>query len=118
MPIQTINKETQICVDLCQQCHAACLDTITHCLNMGGEHANPEHIRLLMDCAQICATSADFMIRDSAYHMDSCGVCAKVCEDCAASCENLGKTERELQACMDICRRTSEACYQMSQTLD
>lgn len=118
MPIETLDKEMQTCIELCQECHSSCLGAVAHCLAVGGEQANAEHVRLLIDCAQICSTSADFMIRDSAYHVESCGICAKVCEDCAASCESLGRSDRKLQECMDICRRTSESCYRMSQTLD
>ena len=32
---------------------------------MGGEHASRSHITTLSDCAQICATSAAFMMRGS-----------------------------------------------------
>ena len=28
---------------------------------MGGKHAESDHINLLMDCARICNTNADFM---------------------------------------------------------
>lgn len=44
------NQEMGNCIENCQNCHAVCLETISHCLEMGGEHANSEHIKLLQDC--------------------------------------------------------------------
>ena len=52
-----------VCIQNCQDCHRACLQTLTYCMKQGGRHAEPEHLRLLMDCADICLTSAAFMIR-------------------------------------------------------
>lgn len=46
-------------------CHTTCLETISHCLAKGGDHARPDHIKLLIDCAEICQTAANFMARES-----------------------------------------------------
>ena len=84
-----MSQEMQDCISNCLNCHAVCLETIHHCLQMGGEHASARHIGLLQDCAQICVTSADFMLRMSDYHPQTCGVCATVCEACAKECETM-----------------------------
>lgn len=111
------NQEMQNCIDSCQSCHEVCLETIAHCLEMGGEHAAPNHIRLLQDCVQICQTSADFMIRGSDLHAAVCGVCADVCERCANECERLSQEEGDIMArCAEECRRCAESCRQMSQS--
>ena len=78
------------CIQECQNCHNVCTETIAHCLEMGGDHAEPNHIRLLLDCAEICQTSANFMLRMSEFHGQTCGVCAEVCERCAEDCERFG----------------------------
>ena len=57
------------CIDNCTQCHAICLETINYCLGKGGAHAAPEHIALLATCADICATSADAMLRGASVHV-------------------------------------------------
>ena len=51
--------EMKKCIQLCRDCHAMCTQTIAHCLKLGGRHAAPDHIRLFVDCAQMCATAAD-----------------------------------------------------------
>ena len=81
--------EMQECIANCTECHTICLATIQNCLQLGGMHAEPDHIRMLQDCAQICATSADFMIRGSPFHSRTCGVCAELCESCAEDCERI-----------------------------
>jgi hypothetical protein len=100
------------CIDECQTCHGICLETIQHCLEMGGEHAEPEHIKLLQACAAICQTSADFMLMQSDLHGLTCGVCAEVCERCAESCDQFGDDEM-MQRCAEACRSCATSCREM-----
>ena len=102
------------CIQNCLDCHRACLEMVTYCLKLGGTHAEVEHISLLLDCAEICRTSADFMIRGSAMHRRICGVCADICERCAADCERMGADDVHLKACAELCRRSAESCRQMA----
>ena len=114
MPHQEMSQEMRDCIQNCLECHAICLETIGHCLAMGGEHAEAKHIGLLQDCAQICMTSADFMLRMSDHHPQVCGVCADVCDACATECESLADGSDFMQRCADACRRCAESCRKMS----
>ena len=90
-----------------RHCHHTCHGmAMTHCLEMGGEHARPQHIRLMLDCAQICATTADFLARKSQFHTQLCAFCADICETCGADCEKIG----DMQACVEACRDCAQAC--------
>jgi hypothetical protein len=109
-----IGDEMRECIRNCQECHAICTETVAHCLGMGGKHAAAQHIRLLLDCAQICATSADFMLRVSPEHVRTCGVCAELCSQCADSCEKLGKGDQTMTQCAELCRRCAQSCERMS----
>ena len=111
------SKEMQQCIENCQGCHTICLQTIDHCLAMGGKHAESAHIQLLMDCAQICQTSADYMLRKSPFHGRTCAVCAEVCERCAKDCERLGGDDAQMKSCADACHRCAETCRQMTSTM-
>ena len=103
--------EMQQCIDNCQACHATCLGHLSqHCLEMGGAHVEPNHFRLMMDCAQICAVSVDFMLRGSAHHAHICAECAEICEKCAASCEALG----DMDECVAACRACAQTCRAMA----
>ncbi len=106
--------EMEQCIENCLTCHRLCLETVAHCLQMGGEHAAPAHIGLLLDCAEICQTSANFMIRGSAFHSRTCGVCAEVCARCAEDCERFGD-DQQMKDCAEACRRCAESCDRMAQ---
>ena len=108
-----VSPEMRQCIQECQNCHSICLETVPHCLEKGGPHAEAAHIRLLLDCAQICQTSADYMLRGSDLHVRTCAVCAEVCERCAADCERFGDDEM-MRRCAEVCRRCAQSCRQMS----
>jgi hypothetical protein len=108
-----LTEEMKACISNCLSCAAVCLQTVTYCLQKGGPHAAPDHIRLLEDCVQICKTSADFMLRGSALHARTCAVCAEVCERCAVDCERMGD-DAVMKACAETCRRCADSCRKMS----
>ncbi len=105
--------DMQYCIEECVNCHTICIETISYCLEQGGKHAEATHIRLLQDCTQICQTSADFMLRNSDLHTQTCAACAEVCLRCAESCEQMGN-DVQMQACAEACRRCAESCQQMA----
>lgn len=107
------NQEMQRCIEECTSCHDVCLQTVSYCLDQGGKHAQAQHVRLLLDCSQICGTSADFMLRGSSLHTKTCVVCAEVCAQCAQSCEQFGN-DAQMQACAEACRRCADSCRRMA----
>ena len=111
--LRSVGEEMRDCIEDCKTCHDVCLATVTHCLEMGGDHAEASHIRLLLDCAQICETSADFMLRSSELHGETCRACAAICKRCAEDCERFLEDEI-MRACADACRRCAESCRQMA----
>ena len=106
------NVAMRSCIDACRSCHDVCVETLDHCLSIGGDHAEAEHIRSLINCAQICTTTADFLLRGAAAHGDVCGACADVCEACAQSCDKMAGAE--MKRCADQCRRCAESCREMA----
>jgi hypothetical protein len=108
-----MSNEMKPCVQECLECHQLCLETIQYCLSQGGNLADADHIRLLADCAEICQTSANFMLRDSDLHMIVCEACAEICQQCFESC-NRQKGDSQMKACAAACRQCAEACQQMA----
>jgi hypothetical protein len=113
MPDRNVAKNLQSCIVLCGECHEVCLRTVSHCLEKGGKHAARDHIRLLLDCAEICQTSANFMLRASDLHAVTCGACAEVCEQCAEDCRRLADDDA-MRHCAEICERCAELCRLMA----
>jgi hypothetical protein len=114
MPHHHDPQEIERCIDNCQECHEICLRTVTHCLQKGGRHAEASHIRLLLDCAEICETSANFMIRGSDLHAFTCGACAEACRRCAEDCERMADDDM-MRRCAEVCRRCAQSCSHMAE---
>lgn len=113
----TITSDMRECIQNCLDCHAACVETAMHCLMRGGEHAEPGHQRILADCAQICAISADFMLRGSPDHLRTCDVCAELCRKCADGCERMAEGDDTMRRCVEACRRCAKTCERMVREL-
>lgn len=109
-----LTQEMRDCVRHCVECHAACIETAVHCLGMGGEHAGPEHQKLLADCAQACITSADFILRMSNRHADYCRVCTELCAECADQCDRLASGDETMTRCAALCRQCERSCREMA----
>jgi hypothetical protein len=105
------NPEMRQCIDVCLECYGVCLSSaMHHCLETGGEHVAPPHFRLMMACAEMCRTSAHFMLIGTEHHRHTCAECAEICEECARDCERLGG----MQDCVEACRRCAESCRKMA----
>ncbi|MCF6370671.1 four-helix bundle copper-binding protein [Rhizobium halophilum] len=106
-----ISSDMKNCIDQCLACYAECLSSaMGHCLELGGKHTGPAHFKLMMACAEICRTSAHFMLIGTEHHKHTCRECAEICRQCAEDCERIG----EMQACVDACRRCAESCEKMA----
>lgn len=99
------------CADICLECYRICNETLSHCLEKGGTHVESRHLALLLDCATICQTSADFLTRGSEQHMKTCNVCADICAECAEDCRRLG--DKEMNRCADVCEQCARSCRDM-----
>lgn len=102
----------QRCIEDCLVCYRVCVETSAHCLHKGGDHAEPRHLQLMLDCAEICRTSADFMLRGSNLAARLCELCAETCEACAEDCERF--KDEEMKRCAEICRRCAVSCREMA----
>lgn len=97
----------QTCIDTCHDCRVSRLSmAMTHCLEMGGEHPDPKHMTLMLDCAEICPTTLNLIARSSDHHDHLCRECAEICSACAASCERL----EGMEECVQACHRGAESC--------
>ena len=106
-----ISAEMQGCIDECLKCYQTCFGmAMTHCLEMGGKHVAPSHFRIMMACAEICRTSAHFMLMNSEHAKHVCRECAEICEQCANDCEAVG----DMDECVLQCRRCAETCSSMA----
>jgi hypothetical protein len=101
------------CIENCTRCHRICLELAADHFRGELARGDERHIRLLLDCAQICATCADFMSRGSELHTITCGACAEICARCAEACERM-KDDPRMAACAEACRACERSCREMA----
>jgi CBS domain-containing protein len=111
--MQTTTIDLQECIATCRQCHDVCLQTLSHCIEQGNRHLQPAHMRLLLDCIDICQTNVAFMLRGSDLHQSTCATCADVCEWCAGDCERLADDE-QMRTCAEVCHECARICRAMA----
>jgi len=104
------------CIDACSECHRLCLATAAQGLRAGGGLAEAAHISALLDCAAICATSADLLTRSSPLHPRSCALCAEACRVCAESCRQ--HADVDLRRCIEVCERCEASCASMAMQMN
>jgi hypothetical protein len=101
----------QECITACLDCYQTCTSmAMNHCLMLGGEHVAKDHFTLMMACAEMCRTSAHFMLIGSPHHKLTCAACAEICDQCADDCERLG----DMDDCVAACRACAESCRRMA----
>jgi len=108
-----ISPAMSACIDTCTHCHRVCLETVRHCLGKGGTYANPDHLGLLLVCAEICQTSANAMILGVHQHGHTCLACAEICSACSEACGAMSD-DPAMKACADACARCAESCGRMA----
>jgi hypothetical protein len=115
MPRTTaMSNEMETCARLCHECHDECVRLVQHCLSLGGPHADVDHIRTVLDCADICRTSEDFLHRGSPLHHHICEACAEICTICGEDCDRFGD-DAEMKRCAKVCHRCADECRAMAQ---
>jgi hypothetical protein len=94
-------------MESCTQCHQTLMHTaMQYSLPHGGKQLMPEHFRLLVNCAELCQTTANFQLSDSPFCRQLSLLNAQMCEACAASCEEIG----DLDDCVQACRQCADCC--------
>ncbi len=109
--------QMQQCIDNCRSAHQICVETMYHCLSKGGEHSDPSHIGLLIDCAQINEMNADFMSRNSEFHTKMCELCADIDEKTAKDCDMMSKNDDQMRACVEETTKSMNSCRMMAKQL-
>ena len=106
-----MKSEMADCIEKCLRCYAICLSTVTrHGMELGGENAEPAHLRLMLACSEMCRTSAHFMLIGTVHHKHTCKECAEICLECATECDRVGG----MQECANACRACAEICSRMA----
>ncbi len=102
-------EELQYCINICWSCRHACQQALYNWyLPSGNVKIDADHLKIMTDCIQISQIVADFMTRNSKYSDQLRAICAKIADDCDASCER--HEHAEMQHCAELCRKCAMYC--------
>jgi hypothetical protein len=100
------------CAQACTQCADDCLS------EQGKQEMLAKCIRLDLDCADICGTTARVLSRQTEYDANitraQLAACIAACKSCGDECEQ--HSEHGMQhckVCAEQCRRCEHACQQL-----
>jgi hypothetical protein len=106
-----IEIDMRYCIEQCLACYRICHGSaMTHCLERGGEHPEPQHFRLMMACTEMGRSCAHILLLNSPLYRPACRACAEICAQCAHNCDRLGEMSERANAC----RHCAEACERLS----
>jgi hypothetical protein len=108
-----ISPQMRACIEATSACYAVCTETLTYSLNAGGLLSEEGHIRLLIDCREICQTTQNTLLRASDLGILLATVCVEACEKVAESCRRIDGDEQLLE-CAEVCDETANCCRQLA----
>lgn len=109
-----VSTEMRKCIDLCLDCHAVCTEVASRIMYNSMQHSEGKRLVVLLDCAQICLTHADFIARQSEHYSELAKLCADICRQCTKSCEQHVDADEKMKECASICRKCEESCRKMA----
>ncbi|HEY0995706.1 MAG TPA: four-helix bundle copper-binding protein [Gemmatimonadaceae bacterium] len=111
---QHMDTAVRDCIQECLACYQSCLESVHHCLMVGGAHAAPGHVALLLACATACEASARVTLLGAEQHAALCAACSTVCRQCAEACRQMAGGDETMARCAAACDRCAESCERMA----
>ena len=109
-----ISPEMRQCIDATSVCYTACAETLHYSLDAGVGFSDVRHLRLLIDCCEVCQTAQNALLRASELGVMLAVVCVEACEKAAESCRLIDPSNEHLATCAEVCDRTAESCRQLA----
>jgi hypothetical protein len=104
-----------------EQCATVCTSCADACLAEQHVHELISCIRLNLDCADICRTTAAVVVRLSQPDLDVLRsliqACHTVCQRCGRECEQHADMHEHCRICADMCHACEQVCEELLQSL-
>lgn len=106
-------QENEDCIAVCLGTASFCNHTALWCADVDSHRMEMKKcIELTLECAALCAATAQLISMGSERAKELCRLCADVCEHCASQCNKFNN--ETLMACAELCRKCSCACRTVS----
>ena len=98
----------QECLEACNRSVQACNECFDVCCKSPQQEEFANCLKILRDCADICALVSQLIARNSVNAKLLASFCANICDACAKACEKC--QDPSFQKCAEICRQCADAC--------
>lgn len=96
-----------------QNCEAMCFSMMPKLTERPDVSTRTNQIKLLHDCARMCASQAIYTVTKSQFDKPHAKFCAMVCETCGKEC--MKYRDPMSQHCAKVCLDCAEACRRYAQ---
>lgn len=96
------------CIEACQLCAAICHHCAVSCLAEENVAMMTRCIQLDMECAAICAATAQVLSMAGTQGKEMAMICAQICDNCSMECAK--HDNRHCRECSDICHNCANQC--------
>lgn len=104
-------------IDAASECAQACTACADSCLSEESPRQLAKCIRLDLDCADICNTTARVISRQTEYDANLTRAvleaCIQACRSCGSECESHASMHEHCRICAEACRRCEAACNEL-----
>ena len=117
-PAASNGDAARACIAACQTCATVCTTCADACLHEKDVASLRDCIRLDLDCADICETTARLLARAS--HTDAATLrlqvraCEQACRTCETECAKHARHMEHCRVCAEACRACADACRDMA----
>lgn len=109
-----VNEALLRAAEACLDCDATCMACADACLAEPAVERLRHCIRLDLDCAEICRTTAVLALRrtasDAALIRMALVLCADICRACGEECAHHADRHAHCRICSETCRACETAC--------
>lgn len=103
------------CAKACDDCARMCNMCAAHCTKMvaDGKKEHLATVRTCVDCASICKSASEIVIKSGPFSDLICTACADACKRCGDACEKHAEHDPIMKQCASECRKCENACRTM-----
>jgi hypothetical protein len=104
-------------IDALNDCAQACIADTDADLSEPNVTEMVKCIRLCLDCADVCTTTAGVTSRPAEYDANVSRplleACVAICKSCGNECEEHARMHEHCRICAEACRRCEQACREL-----
>jgi hypothetical protein len=109
------------CIEACRECAVVCTSCADACLGEQNVQKLVPCIRIDLDCADICQTTARMLMRQTETNLQllraQLETTITATRLCAEECEKHAEMHQHCRVCASSCRNCEQMCQQMLTTL-